>query len=833
MDCCNDNIELGSPGSDGAAGISSYTYIAFADNVVAGTPDVVTNFSVNTPDPTSEWMAIINSSTPLAPPVEADFEDAWIKIVGEDGVGSTGINLKVNNVAVTGSPFTTLDFIGSGLSGITGTNAGGGEADIEIVTATLIKTTRTDILSAIALNGLVPGVTYWITDVGDGADDPSQESGIILRAIAENKLALDGVYVAKVVDRSVVTQLYDAYTSITSGDYVEAFNEVYRLDTVAAPTNYTTHPADDPANFTFMSKDTASIYKIELQTCKYDLENDIIRSREDSRGNKLTNVGLIGSTGNEFIQQCFRWGVDAIVNNNITCYQDVDGWSSNRMPDFSSWYQDYSSVSTFFYGNTIEAGVVFKNTDFEAITEVYGCTFKCPMIGVVTNINFNTSTAGVSPTMSLINSTFINTIIDNCPSLTITDSKFTRCTLDDVTDTTFTEDDFIDCVFSTINLTTFNNNVMNDSALGVVANEISNSLIYQNKGSCDMQNLSNCHIGLNDFAAYSNITTSYIKNGYYFKYAANFSTGVLLLGDTPYSGLTGDNAVFNGFSLCAFSMVRTTIDCSFTMYNIRINRTITPIVTDAQLFTDIVITGGTTTSINNIIFNHTFLFQDITLKSPGYISNFIINNIAAATGTSGAALPADFKLSTTIWKGWSINTPIDNNNITTHPYNLVSAGTTVGNNYSIEHAQINGNGIINKLITTTESNIIGFLDMDDTSIFSGTTLTIPLGMQFVGKYYLYNANSTDIITDIVNAVNTTTGPEIVKEFRVLHVGAGTDSVTFRPTTKASATATTFTHTSTSDILVSSISDVVVIKRSGTNLNIATSTLEIVQTSIKA
>ena len=868
MGCCDDNIQLGSPGADGAAGISSYTYIAFADNVVAGTPDVVTNFSINTPDPTSEWMAIITSSTPIASPVASNFEDAWIKIVGADGVGSTGVNLKVNNVTVTGSPFTTLDFIGSGLSGITGTNAGSGEADIEIVTATLIKITRADILSAMALNGLIPGVTYWITDVGDGADDPSEESGIILRAIADNKLALDGVYVAKVVDRSVVIDLYNSHTNYVydgiTDFFVEAFNEVYRLDTVTGAANYPTHPSADGANWTFMTKDTALLYKLELHSCKYDLENDIIRVREDSRNNKLTNIGTTGSTGNEFIQQCFRWGLDSVINNNITCYQDIGGWSSGRMPDFSSWYQDYSSVRDLFYSNTIESGVIFRNTDFELINEVYECTFKSPITVGTTNIDFNTGTSGASTALTLIKSKFTDTIISNCHTTSITNGKFLRCSLNDVTGSTFTKDVFTDCTFDSISTTTFEKNIMLDSLIGILQvhstiigpSPIVGCTITNNTGSCDFAHLTNCIIVWNGFTYKAGIPNDWpystIRHAYNFKYAANTSFEFIEFGDSDwgvwgdgsaYGGapLTGANAIFNGYSLCNFDFVQNTIDSHLEVALIRPDLITRPANTRANnSFTGNTFNGGYSSRLLNLIFTQatTFGFGYCTFGNNSGIINFIINPNAAAMAGAGAARTGSFSVATTGWSQWDINITIDGNSITTSPYNYVSAGTAAGANFDIEECTA-GSDPSNKRITETESTAVGFLDMANTNIFAGGVLAIPIGMQWIGKYYLYNANyptSTHNITNITGLAALSiysSALQIVKEFRVLPNGAGTNTVVFTPTAIASATASTFSHTSVGAITLTTIADVVKIKRCSLPSNATLSSLEIVQTSIKA
>lgn len=73
----------GTDGTDGVDGVSAYVYIAYASNVVSGTPDTVTGFSLTTPDC---WLAVITNTTPLTP-VQADFQGKWKKVCGDSGAG--------------------------------------------------------------------------------------------------------------------------------------------------------------------------------------------------------------------------------------------------------------------------------------------------------------------------------------------------------------------------------------------------------------------------------------------------------------------------------------------------------------------------------------------------------------------------------------------------------------------------------------------------------------------------------------------------------------------------------------------------------------------------
>jgi len=77
----------GFDGQTGPAGTSSYTYVAYADNVVS---NVTTNFSYPNPLATTEWIAIIVSPTVITTPVAANFNNKWIKIKGNSGATAPG-----------------------------------------------------------------------------------------------------------------------------------------------------------------------------------------------------------------------------------------------------------------------------------------------------------------------------------------------------------------------------------------------------------------------------------------------------------------------------------------------------------------------------------------------------------------------------------------------------------------------------------------------------------------------------------------------------------------------------------------------------------------------
>lgn len=114
--CCNEKrvSVLGKQNLPGRDGNSAYIYVAYASLVVPGTPDVVTGFSLTTPDC---WVAIRTSPIPLTP-VEANFQGLWKKVCGADGApGTPGAD---GSPGAPGAPGVT-DLLAD-ISGTNGTN---------------------------------------------------------------------------------------------------------------------------------------------------------------------------------------------------------------------------------------------------------------------------------------------------------------------------------------------------------------------------------------------------------------------------------------------------------------------------------------------------------------------------------------------------------------------------------------------------------------------------------------------------------------------------------------------------------------------------------------
>jgi hypothetical protein len=365
MSNCNSSNIIDIPQAfNGSDGTSAYVYIAYATTVTAGNPDTVTGFSNDVPTGASEWIGIITTNTPITTPVATDFDNHWFNFKGAPGL--PGVNLENFNVAVAGGPFTTLNFLAAGLTGVTVTNSGGGEAAINIVTAALNKMYRADFLVAMANSTLIPGASYWIVDAGDGENlnannyempagyynltgaalqNFNHKAGIIVRAAENNIIDVSAIYLARVPNRTSVPTLFTPGTSYTSGAFVENFNSIFTL--TGATGTYTTDPSNDPANWLFITRDNSVRYNSEIHTCLYDVVTNTVISRADNKGNYLKNIFLNGS--NEIMKKCFRWGTSDVVGNRIHFYDDTTQNTNTRIPLFNNALVNYSTIKVLKY----------------------------------------------------------------------------------------------------------------------------------------------------------------------------------------------------------------------------------------------------------------------------------------------------------------------------------------------------------------------------------------------------------------------------------------------------------------------------------------------------
>lgn len=220
--------------------------------------------------------------------------------------------------------FSILNFIGSGLSDVIVTPATGGQVDILVDTPSLVKVTLSQARTLESSAGLKPSINYWIYDVGDGTGtvgEPNAYSGIIIRAAKEDRFDQNGIFISRNIKTSLAIPLWSYGTvysnaSISGPDVVENFNGVY-IASVSA-TNATLHPAQNSAQWTYVTRDDNNYYVTEIQRCVFDVPTGQILERTDRNGNNIRLYGSATPENNAIILSCFRWGRPSFKNNKIS-----------------------------------------------------------------------------------------------------------------------------------------------------------------------------------------------------------------------------------------------------------------------------------------------------------------------------------------------------------------------------------------------------------------------------------------------------------------------------------------------------------------------------------
>lgn len=429
MSCDNNVVSLGTP-QRGGNGVSSYTYIAYADNVVAGTPDTITNISYNTPTVGSQWFAFITSPTVITSFTPTLFEDKWVKFKGADGAGAAGISIKNNNTLIKAN-VNILDFVGAGLTGVTVTDPGSTEVDISIVTAGLISKTRSQMLLDITNNLVVPGANYLITDaVG------SIGGGVILKGITTNKITTEGNFIGYFPD----------YQN-ASGDFVDVWSSLDSSVTTGSLYSYgwimyesltgvtgIVPPADATNWLPISTNDTR--YQTEILNVCYDIVGDVIFYGLDTRGNLVI--------GPDFY--FFKWG-QTTTNSNViytagggsSIYTTNRSIFRNNLLHAVSFAPSYSLSS--FTNNNLNNTTISVGNDLGGSVEITNCIGTSPALQIS-----NTATSGtMTVNKCIFNST--TSVVINGSSNQINNTLFNN----------------FDLIGTTVNTSTFSLNSSNIS----------------------------------------------------------------------------------------------------------------------------------------------------------------------------------------------------------------------------------------------------------------------------------------------------------------------------------------------------------------------------------
>jgi hypothetical protein len=482
--CCGDSaVQSINTFIPGPAGSSYYVYVAYAttvSNVGQGNSSAQSGFQLTQPTSTSAYFAILTSPTIVnnGSPTAVNFQGLWAPF---GGVTVSGINLEQAQVLVANGPFNTVNFQGTGLSGVTVVNDALNQATVEITTAAFIKTYYSQI-KTLATNGqLKPGSSYWIVDVGDGEGagtnnaykaeceanyydfatpnftNYAHNAGIVVRALTPNKLAAHAIYLAR-VPNPINTSFFQAGKSYAVDTRIVSYNQVFQF-TAGGVLN--TEPADTPATCTYVPRQNNNYYVLDPQLCIYELESGtspygIVRARWDSKGNYVRNLNpsSTGTNGNEFMKNVFRWGTTGIVSNTINFWDDSNRRPANdskRSPAFQDQLINYCNIANF-RSNKIDldlgasdestkTGTRFFNIYIDSKSDIHGNTFNN---ATITNINDLTLPATNIQNNVIENSIVANTNINSFLNNSITDNSvigdlyFINSTLNLLPNATFT-----------------------------------------------------------------------------------------------------------------------------------------------------------------------------------------------------------------------------------------------------------------------------------------------------------------------------------------------------------------------------------------------------------
>jgi len=807
---CNDNIINLNEGAQGDPGISSYTYIGYADT------NTGTNFSL-TPLPTSKYVAF-KSDNVLFTPTVTYFAGLWTLYKGADGVGAAGINIELNNTPVT-SGVTTINFAGAGLSGVTVADAGGNQTDVTITTAGLIEVTRSTVLNLITLNTLKTGAYYWIYDVGDGEGLTSGFGGIILRAITNNKFESQGVFVARNVNRTAVPNSINLSTNYAINNVIEFQNEVYICLIAGLPT---TEPSRLTGQFNFVTKNNNTYYTTEIQNCIYDVSTNFIHSRWDKRGNVLTNIRSVGTTiSNNKILKGFRWGYESFTNNKINFVDTDNTFAAGRLPNdisFSFWniqgtlnnnIFNNCVINYFSFVNPYLFGSVYNNTFTEGEivftssipTSLYNNLFISTYItlssGTISNCfalnsNLTIAIANISSS-SIKNSTVTSVGLSNCeilnsqilngftPGTTITDSIIKNTTI--------------------ASLIVINDSNLNYCNIPFFAGAVGNLIEY-------------CDLTATNFSSNINTTLTYSKGSLYINNNVRCNL--------KYINGYGAISQFGGIQ---WNQIINNTDCRIEDNNISLGfiQNNTGVFIAYNHIANGYIQGNVnsnypTVPINScmiveIQLNNEAVVETNTWITAGRIQRGIIN------GSNGKIKNISFNTATSVALG-TVAT-------------VARTGTMFAiDNFTLDNVTIDGNSTSLSILTSAINSIANlpdyydnvqaskatnsmyaFLDISNAAIFTAGVLTIPTQYIHAGIFYLYNC-AGQTISQINIAAPLWQGSLTFKRLN------DAQTISFQPTAIASLSANKFSSTTGALITLASIYDFIEFKRSLNNLYVS-------------
>lgn len=614
-----------------------------------------------------------------------------------------------------------------------------------------VELTRAEAVALRTASQFEKGKRYWVYDIADGTGLGQGVGGIILTAVSPTAFDPQGVFIARVVNRTAVPTLFDKDEVVAIGQHREWLNEVY-VKTSAVNTGLP--PSDDLANWDFVLKSDNTKYSTEIENCIYSFNTDVIKARWDFRNNRIENTS--NRPANELMLQAFRFGTDDVYNNFFTYKQDNDGWAPGTRTPVDLNIFNLSLCGSLF--NNISHGAYITEAsnkrhlaDFSNNTIAAGQVLLQEDWAGMTNNTLVSNTIMINTGMFLGSNTMIGCTVDTNTQLNIQGNSFYGATIQgnatvEITGTT-----------NVANSTLFIVNNVDFKAYNVQIQGV-NTLIQDNV-------LVTMQGGILENASIAN----------------NVGSAMFPLAVT-------NNVVRNG--------AINTVDGSGVSF-----------YTAGQLTNNILIRS----TIENINF--------IQVGGPGQVmkidgcvlSNSIIRRLTFNAQPSLVNIPSNTSAVMQLNGLNMTGTYIDGEGNTAIPYGHAVSTTRFG--LSLTSGQLSG-----VTITPDHSGFYGYLNVADPAVYNAGVLTIPAGLQHIGRFYLYNTTGVENITAINNlGIEVAAVPaemrnnrSFSRKFSVWDGGG----VSFTPTAKAGATTSQIVASALAAVVLAGPGDWIEIKREG-------------------
>jgi hypothetical protein len=620
--------------------------------------------------------------------------------IAESNSGNGGLaNLSVeqNGAFVVGG-VNILNFIGSAVSVSTPSS---GQANVTINANGYLILSSAALLALIAAGTLNIGWTYIVNNVSNA------NTFVAVQAIANNAVQNYGAGYFLNADYQNVGN-YSGVSGFTSQKGIWLSGASYSAGDVVLWNNYhwknlaganTTSPNTDPSNWSQLSKSITNGYIIEVDFVIYDVANNLVKMRYDSRNNEVEY------TTNSF--ENFQWGKNTVSYNKVL---------NNAVMN------SVNSPCVFNYNVLINGSSITDATPSNITNGVYSYNELNDSQITVTSCNITIS-------QNILSSSSYITIGTAIGESTITGNNISQG--------------------SYININTI------QSGTQLNYNNLIETSYIKDTGSTT---LSQCLINANNIrsTSYIQLNVSCTKNNIY---ESEISGRSYILCTGSYTGNTRNN-ILSVNSYLTLNTGAVNVDCSgniisqFSYITIGSNlgQVDSNVVNDSSNIQITTNQSGSYISLNNLQHN-----SSLTVATGATLARIRYNNLQISTlaitqtntNLENNTLNLGIVTIGTLTALFSNNIFNNNANVTITSSNYSFTGCEVSDNATVSFGALSSS-FADKKYKKGYSNWEFSLDLSNGSIFSGTTLTIPTSYFFVGIFDLLNATSKTI-SSIINA----------------------------------------------------------------------------------